>query len=151
MNDTPDYTDEEKALLSKPLLRAATLLRAAKEIRDIELLRAALAESDGALFKATGEIIAVTNERDVWARRAETAESDNSRLRGKVEEAVKVLSRIERWFGEFPQVTETAPDGTIKPSTYGWLYGSNGERDYMRGLARAFLGSLNPEKETTDV
>lgn len=44
------------------------------------------------------------------------------------------LQRIERWFGEFPDVNQ---DG--KPVPYGIARGSNGERDFMREIAREAL------------
>jgi len=47
------------------------------------------------------------------------------------------LEKIERWFGEFPATGRTWDDGS--PMSYGAAYGSNGERDYMRGVARAAL------------
>ena len=55
-------------------------------------------------------------------------------------EAREALRRIERWFGEFPPTGRywDEPQNT-RPMTYGAAFGSNGERDYMRGLARAIL------------
>ena len=44
------------------------------------------------------------------------------------------LQRIERWFGEFPDTGKTYPSG--RPISYATCYGSNGERDFMRRLAR---------------
>jgi hypothetical protein len=49
----------------------------------------------------------------------------------------QALERIERWFGEFPETGQTWDDGS--PMGYGAVYGSNGERDYMRSVARAAL------------
>jgi len=54
---------------------------------------------------------------------------------------VEALQRIERWFGEFPPVKSR--EGL--PSTYGVEYGSNGERDYMRKIARDALATLPTE------
>lgn len=51
----------------------------------------------------------------------------------------KALERIERWFGEFPETGDTWEDGS--PVSYATLYGSNGERDYMREIARQALGA----------
>ena len=45
------------------------------------------------------------------------------------------LQRIERWFGEFPDVP--GQDGKLVP--YGIALGSNGERDFMREIARESL------------
>lgn len=53
---------------------------------------------------------------------------------------LEALKRIERWFGEFPETGDfwDAPENT-RPMSYGAAYGSNGERDYMRGVARAAI------------
>lgn len=47
------------------------------------------------------------------------------------------LEKIERWFGEFPDTGAKWPDGS--PVSYGAQCGSNGERDFMRGVAREAL------------
>lgn len=64
----------------------------------------------------------------------------------KLEEAAKVLEKIERWHGEFPETGQfwKNADGTDSDRTisYGAAYGSNGERDYMRSQARSFLANL---------
>lgn len=57
-----------------------------------------------------------------------------------VEELRAALERIERWFGEFPDSGSHWNDGT--PMSYGAAFGSNGERDYMRAIARAALFSV---------
>jgi hypothetical protein len=50
------------------------------------------------------------------------------------------LVRIEKWFGEFPPTGQfwVNEDGTPsrREVSYGACYGSNGERDYMRQIAR---------------
>lgn len=61
---------------------------------------------------------------------------ENERLRA-------ALTRIEKWFGEFPETGKfwDNADGSIsdRPMNYGAYYGSNGERDYMRAIARKAL------------
>ena len=47
----------------------------------------------------------------------------------------EALQRIERWFGEFPEVR--CSDGELH--SYGYALGSNGERDFMRQVARDAL------------
>ena len=59
---------------------------------------------------------------------------DNARMK-------TALKRIEKWFGEFPSVKCT--DGT--EIAYFMAYGSMGEREYMRKVARE---ALNPVKKT---
>jgi len=48
------------------------------------------------------------------------------------------LERIERWFGEFPKTGRVCLKSG-DPVSYGAAFGSNGERDYMRGVAREAL------------
>ena len=48
------------------------------------------------------------------------------------------LARIERWHGEFPETGKTWEE-TGDPVSYSAAYGSNGERDYMRQVARDAL------------
>ncbi|AXQ68933.1 hypothetical protein HOU00_gp192 [Caulobacter phage CcrPW] len=55
------------------------------------------------------------------------------------------LERIERWFGEFPDTGKKREDGT--PLPYWFCFGSNGERDYMRSVARAALARVPPSFE----
>jgi hypothetical protein len=50
------------------------------------------------------------------------------------------LERIERWHGEFPATGRywDEPENT-RPMSYSACYGSNGERDFMRQVAREAL------------
>ena len=52
---------------------------------------------------------------------------------------IAALTRIEKWIGEFPEVGMR--DGKI--GSYGYAYGSNGERDYMRAVARKALEGID--------
>lgn len=63
----------------------------------------------------------------------DAAEAERERLRA-------ALQRIERWFGEFPETGRfwDEPKNT-QPMSYSACYGSNGERDYMREVARTAL------------
>jgi hypothetical protein len=54
------------------------------------------------------------------------------------------LERIARWFGEFPPTGRTWSDG--KEMSYSSAFGANGERDYMREVARAALLKANPQR-----
>lgn len=49
----------------------------------------------------------------------------------------EVLVKIEKWFGIFPETGQTWEDGS--PVSYVAARGSNGERDYVRELAREAL------------
>lgn len=75
--------------------------------------------------------------------RAETAESKASRLEeenGRLREALEI---IETWKA-FPATGKSWHDDPARPMSYGFCYGSNGERDFMRDVARSAL-----RKETT--
>jgi len=55
---------------------------------------------------------------------------DNQRMK-------EALLKISKWHGEFPITGEMWANGT--PMSYSTCYGSNGERDYMREVARKAL------------
>ncbi len=62
-----------------------------------------------------------------------------------LEMAKKTLRQINGWIG-FPDTGERWPNG--QPMSYGACYGSNGERDYMRSIARdalAAIANVTPE------
>lgn len=67
----------------------------------------------------------------------------HEQLEAEAERLREALMRIERWFGEFPETGKfwRGDEGAItdRPMSYGAAYGSNGERDYMRSIARAAL------------
>jgi hypothetical protein len=60
----------------------------------------------------------------------------------RIEGLSEALRRIEKWFGEFPETDRKWDDGT--PVSYGACWGSNGERDFMREVARAALEGRQP-------
>ncbi len=75
------------------------------------------------------------------------ARQDVPDLLDEVERLRKALSAIERW--ELPVTGRTWDDGT--PMSYGACWGSNGERDFMRAIARDSLAikattNNSPEK-----
>lgn len=73
------------------------------------------------------------------AKMLEAAQQVDIELRKKaqreVERMTAALTTIAKWFGEFPSVKQS--DGS--ETTWGVEYGSNGERDFMRNIARAAL------------
>lgn len=69
------------------------------------------------------------------------AQEENERLR-------TALEKIERWFGEFPPTGDYWPSGG--EMSYAACYGSNGERDFMRGVARDALSTPSKGKDKTD-
>lgn len=60
----------------------------------------------------------------------------------EIERVKEILEKIQRWHGEFPE----APLHNGKPQSYGAAFGSNGERDYMRGMAGYALSILSPKE-----
>ncbi|MEZ2744304.1 hypothetical protein ACBQ16_03785 [Halopseudomonas bauzanensis] len=52
----------------------------------------------------------------------------------------EALRQIERWDG-FPSTGKTWPESG-EPVSYGAAFGSNGERDFMRNLARKAVGNI---------
>ncbi len=68
--------------------------------------------------------------------KADRLSAENGRMR-------KALHRINRWFGEFPESGQTWADGS--PMSYGIAFGSNGERDFMRNVARNALLGVDEE------
>jgi hypothetical protein len=63
-----------------------------------------------------------------------------ARLKMREDDAQYALQRIERWEGEFPATGRVWDDGT--PMSYFACFGSNGERDFMREIAREMLVKL---------
>lgn len=59
----------------------------------------------------------------------------------------QALEKIARWHGEFPESGSYYENGY--PMSYGAAFGSNGERDYMRGVARDALEMLAAFHATT--
>jgi len=55
----------------------------------------------------------------------------------------KALITIEKWFGEFPETGEFYDEEKTKALAYSAAFGSNGERDFMRQVART---ALEPKK-----
>ena len=68
------------------------------------------------------------------------AKVETERLKAQVVLLRGALQRIERWGGEFPTTNYfwDSPKDT-RPMSYGACYGSTGERDYMRQVAKEAL------------
>lgn len=76
------------------------------------------------------------------------AADEIERLEKLVEEMRKALEIIESWWPEFPATGKfwDNVDGTPsdRPMSYGATNGSNGERDYMRDIARQAISKALP-------
>jgi len=75
----------------------------------------------------------------VWQHGRSGEHSCSDRLKEKADRMQAALERIERWFGEFPETGEFWGGDSRRPMSYGARYGSNGERDFMRQIAREAL------------
>lgn len=85
----------------------------------------------------------------------EAVQSNNLSTLWELKERYRAaLARIERWHGEFPVTGQSWPSGN--PVSYGAAFGSNGERDYMRDIARealsppALIADVPPSHEDHD-
>ena len=70
--------------------------------------------------------------------------TDYEAMQAKCMRLVEALEQIERWDG-FPSTNETW-EGSGKPVSYSAAFGSNGERDFMRGVAKAALAACREQK-----
>ena len=57
----------------------------------------------------------------------------------KILKAEQALQKISNWHGEFPETRQFWDKEETRPMDYGSCYGSNGERDYMRKIAKEAL------------
>lgn len=84
--------------------------------------------------KLRQELDYVWKMHDALKRELSAARAEAERLR-------EALEKVERW--QFPPTGKFWESGT--PVSYGAAYGSNGERDYMRNVARAALAATRKE------
>ncbi|MDE2105108.1 MAG: hypothetical protein KGL39_48160 [Patescibacteria group bacterium] len=126
--------------------------------KELDNLLASTVEAADALARLSSELEAVKAEQDQWEKHATTGDEVLARTRAKLEAAEArnrkleaALARIERWFGEFPETGKFWPnaDGTPsdRPMQYSACYGSSGERDFMRAVARAALNKGAPDAQ----
>lgn len=125
--------DEREAMLKASHIRAilSRLQAAETEVDDLK----------GEVRDDNAAISMLANERRDALARATTAEA-------LVGELVTALERIERWFGEFPATGKywLNDEGAAgMEMSYAACYGSNGERDFMRELARVALSKARPD------
>lgn len=69
------------------------------------------------------------------------AEARIKELEALVERKDAALARIEKWFGEFPKTGRYWDKQKTEEMSYAAAFGSNGERDYMRAVARNALAT----------
>jgi hypothetical protein len=104
--------------------------------------QAATPRTDKAL-KNTQGLFRAAAETNGFADHARLLEAETSRLAAALETQRIALDKIARWFGEFPSTGDKWDDGTAV--SYGAKFGSNGERDYMRGIALNALSTAPDE------
>lgn len=77
--------------------------------------------------------------------------ADVKRLTAERDRMKAALSRIAKWFGEFPETGRTWSNTDPTPMSYGACFGSNGERDFMRKIASdAIEGGRESQRELTE-
>ena len=86
---------------------------------------------------AQGTLIALTTDPAFFTRLQEALAAAEARIAAKD----FALAKIERWFGEFPATEEFWDKEKTRPMSYAACFGSNGERDFMRDVARSALTS----------
>lgn len=65
---------------------------------------------------------------------------NEAQMAARIEVLEGALKRIYRWVGEFPETGQYWDDPkNTEPMSYAACYGSNGERDYMRDVAKRAL------------
>lgn len=95
-------------------------------------------------LRGRDEVIAFHHERKTGKKidRPFTLEGlaadEIARLTERCAALESALQQIERWDG-FPETGEFWDKSKKDPISYGAQFGSNGERDFMRGIARAAL------------
>ena len=81
----------------------------------------------------------LSDDPRTWAGVYQVMLADAPDVTALVTALVDALEQIERWDG-FPSTNETW-EGSGKPVSYSAAFGSNGERDFMRGVAKAALAA----------
>lgn len=109
---------------------AEGVARVTQMIADAKSQRNAAAGEPGAHY------LGLEKEQTAEWQAAEMIESQ----RNEIKRLRAALVRIEKWFGEFPPTDATWPESG-NPVSYGAQFGSNGERDFMRGIARDALNN----------
>jgi hypothetical protein len=88
----------------------------------------------------------------VWLAWCAASPSPEALPASGVEAARIALERIARWVGEFPETGQFWDTANTEPMSYAACFGSNGERDFMRSIAREALAALTsapaPEDRT---
>lgn len=142
--------DGQGAWLKDPLQRSSTLYKAMVAAAPAVQGEPAAFDEDVALTLAEREFYTEIDERlaaDIirYARKLHTLYSapQPAEQQPDVAQLVEALEQIERWDG-FPSTGEVW-EGSGEPVSYGAAFGSNGERDFMRGVARKALAAYHKQ------
>lgn len=142
LHPAPEPVAVEAGLVD--LLLAECAARDAAPDEHDEELTAAIRQAASALSSLQEQVEALTHEvgsagslrlrMEAHRQTAQAVLAEVTRLRQRVAEYDAALAKIEKWHGEFPPSDRHWPDGT--EMSYGAAFGSNGERDFMREIAR---------------
>ncbi len=101
------------------------------------------AEPCWSVLDSTGVLVVWFNYGGVYRTKSQAEALARMVAAGSVAaELFVALERIERWFNEFPPSGRKWQDGS--PMSYGAAFGSNGERDFMRKVARDAVAKVAP-------
>jgi hypothetical protein len=140
---TNEIRDELNEYITKQLTSARNSIIACKAMLQVDA--AELTAATEALEKAKAELGDLKSQYEMHVM-VPLEKHDALEQSGKREAALReALARIAKWHGEFPATVFVHE----KPMSYGAAYGSNGERDYMREIARAALSQQAPTNSTT--
>lgn len=89
------------------------------------------------LTDAQSALLAQAAEKDAWKARYDARELEAHQLSENIIALRRALDRIERW--ELPATGKFWDKEKTDPASYGAIYGSNGERDYIRAVARTAI------------
>jgi hypothetical protein len=102
---------------------------------------------EAALYKLQIDAEVVETAHSLARRIFDAVPAPETKAESQVRVLRAALERILKWQGEFPPTGRTWDDGT--PMSYAACYGSNGERDFMRGIALEALDATErPAPET---
>ena len=133
-----DQLNEQAGYIS-PLER---VLRAgAAAIRELEGLKKA-----NALMNSGME--SVCDLRDAEKQVMREVKTDRDAGWAAAESLAGALGRVLKWHGEFPETGHFWDDGS--PMSYSAAFGSNGERDFMRGVAETALIAFAAARATRE-
>ena len=108
----------------------------------LEQQAAQIAEKDAEIARLISTKEHIRKEINAMIGRVEDDAVLIEALRADAERMRAALEKIEVWYGAFPPTGKFHPEGG--EMSFGWCFGSNGEREFMREIARAALRQEQP-------